>query len=278
MSNDNKSWEDLNVRNATLVCGITDSELKEILSIFDILYPLQQIRSVYEITEEINTELLEFLTYDNLKECLVNNQKSTHEVLRTANKLILNYCISIKLLVEKVEYFSKCNAVQAQKFRTLFSNIYDKELTYRFLMRLRNYIIHNEMPFSICRIGSNKTNIYIDRRELLKWKKWNTVRKDIEEMSDEINLYPFISTMRSLMYTIYINILAYYADGLFESYLKYGELLKKYKSEDLLFSKKTFDEISSEGNEGNIIALPIGKLTDFIKELEKVPNIEISYK
>ncbi|EHB5058572.1 TPA: hypothetical protein RD625_002766, partial [Enterococcus faecalis] len=68
------------------------------------------------------------------------------------------------------------------------------------------------------------------------------------------------------------------ADGLFESYLKYGELLKKYKSEDLLFSKKTFDEISSEGNEGNIIALPIGKLTDFIKELEKVPNIEISYK
>ncbi len=70
------------------------------------------------------------------------------------------------------------------------------------------------MPFSICRIGSNKTNIYIDRRELLKWKKWNTVRKDIEEMADEINLYPFISTMRSLMYTIYINILAYYADGL----------------------------------------------------------------
>ncbi len=27
----------------------------------------------------------------NLKECLVNNQKSTHEVLRTANKLILNF-------------------------------------------------------------------------------------------------------------------------------------------------------------------------------------------
>ncbi len=105
--------------------------------------------------------------------------------------------------MEKVEYFSKCNAVQAQKFRTLFSNIYDKELTYRFLMRLRNYIIHNEMPFSICTIGSNKTNIYIDRRELLKWKKWNTVRKDIEEMADEIIVSFYIYNEELNVYNLY---------------------------------------------------------------------------
>lgn len=41
-----------------------------------------------------------------------------------------------------------------------------------------------------------------------------------------------------------------------------------------MFSKKSFENLNTEGYEGNIIGLPINSLIQYIKELEKSPNIK----
>ncbi|MGX7150069.1 hypothetical protein [Enterococcus ureasiticus] len=258
-----------------IVDELSDVEFMHVLSIFDVNHSFKQIRQMYEITEEINTDLLDFLHFENLNKCLTDYSESAFKVMKTANKLILNYCTAIKLLIEKIEYFTRDNIERLEKFKTIFSSMYDNELSYRFLMRLRNYIIHNAMPFSTFTIGKKKTNVLLNKNELLKWGKWNKVKEDIEKMDEGINLYPIIEEMRSLMYTVYINVLDTYADDLFEAYTKHERLLEKYKADDLLFSSEPFQK---NIDLKNLIVLPISSLKDSIKELEKVPNICITYK
>ena len=132
MVDSNKILKNLKQKNVTLVCPISDSKLEENLGIFKVIYPFKQIR----------------VRLDNRR------NKSSDEVLRVANKLILNYQL------KKIEYFTKNDTNKDNRFNDMFSTMYDEELLYRFLIRLRNYIIYNEMPFSICTVGKGEANIF----------------------------------------------------------------------------------------------------------------------
>lgn len=138
-----------------------------------------QFKEIHDICLEENVDLMKFLSAKNLNEMLRLKGANTEKILQTGNKLLLNYCTVIKIMVEKIESFLKQKQPdKLEEFKKFCSNFYDNSFSYRFFMRLRNYIIHNGMPYTkIISSLEEDCNLYIDRENLLKWNGWSIVKK-----------------------------------------------------------------------------------------------------
>ncbi|HRN28032.1 MAG TPA: hypothetical protein PL018_07085 [Ignavibacteriaceae bacterium] len=96
----------------------------------------------------------------------------------------------------------------------LFSKTYDEFLGYRFLYRLRNYMQHFNLPIQSVAIRSETVDIPLkmvaftvepefDKLELLKFKKWSTVRPEIEKMKNNIACKPIVDNFHTAINTLH---------------------------------------------------------------------------
>ena len=80
---------------------------------------------------------------------------------------------------------------------------YDNNFSYRFLYRLRNFCLHKVLPISEFKVSIekpddhkleylNEINILVSRDELLAGDGWSTVRGDLENQKEQIDLVPHI--------------------------------------------------------------------------------------
>lgn len=239
-----------------------------------------QFNEIYGICLEGNLDLMKFLSAENLNTILRSKGVDREKVLQTGNKLLLNYCTVIKIMVEKIESFLKHKGSdKLYEFKKMCSNFYDNEFSYRFFMRLRNYIIHNEMPFTKITSSLYKDcNMYIDRNNLLKWAGWNTVKKDLEEMeNDDIAVQPLLLDIGSSIYAIYMQSLYYLAPDIINSLNNINKFCDKYNVIRFDFIEYENEEDFKNGKyEFHVV--PWGSMIQCIEELNKHPSINIRNK
>ena len=129
---------------------VSREEYDDFMANFKFYGQYHQFKEIHEICLESNLDLMNFLSVKNLNNILRTRNVNHEKILQTGNKLLLNYCTVIKIMVEKIESYLKHNkADEIDEFKTFCSNFYDNTFAYRFFMRLRNYIIHNGMPFKL---------------------------------------------------------------------------------------------------------------------------------
>ena len=68
-----------------------------------------QFKEIHEICLESNLDLMNFLSIKNLNNILRTRNVNREKILQTGNKLLLNYCTVIKIMVEKIESYLKHN-------------------------------------------------------------------------------------------------------------------------------------------------------------------------
>lgn len=236
-----------------------------------------QFKEIYDICLEGNLDLMKFLSAENLNTVLRSRGVDRSKVLQTGNKLLLNYCTVIKIMVEKIESFLKHKrSDKLDEFKKFCSNFYDNEFSYRFFMRLRNYIIHNGMPFTkIVSSLYKDCNLYIDRNTLLKWTGWNTVKKDLEEMeNDDITVQPFLLDIGSSIYAIYMQSLYYLAPDIINSLNNINQFMDKYNVTEFDFIEYENEEDFKRGKYAYRV-VPWKNIVECIEELNRHPNINI---
>lgn len=236
-----------------------------------------QFKEIYDICLEGNLDLARFLSAENLNTVLRSRGVDRSKVLQTGNKLLLNYCTVIKIMVEKIESFLKHNrADKLDEFKKFCSDFYDNEFSYRFFMRLRNYIIHNGMPFT--KIASSlykDCNLYINRNNLLEWTGWNTVKKDLEEMgNDDIAVQPLLLDLGSSIYAIYMQSLYYLAPDIISSLNNINKFIEKYNVTGFDFIEYENEEDFKNGKYTYRV-VPWKSMIECIEELNKHPSINI---
>lgn len=155
-----------------------------------------------------------YINAENMNNILRQKNLIKSKIIRTGNKMLLSYCASVKMLVEKIESFIKhnCTHKEFDDFKKFIRKVYDDNLSYRFVMRLRNYMIHCDMPITIAKTSiTDECGLYFNREELLKGKMWSTVREEIEKMPVEIDILPLFFEMPQLIRTIVDESRYYYA-------------------------------------------------------------------
>ncbi|HSH52552.1 MAG TPA: hypothetical protein VK982_12580 [Bacteroidales bacterium] len=86
-------------------------------------------------------------------------------------------------------------------YRHKFSEFYDKDFSFRFFAPLRNYVQHYGYPFSKIRYNSKIVNDYDEysvslltkKQDLLEFKKWSTIKTEIQKMDDEIDIPNYLN-------------------------------------------------------------------------------------
>ena len=143
-------------------------------------------------------------------------------------------------------------------------------------MRLRNYMIHNSMPFAKIELNLYKDcGIFMSKNELLKWDKWNTVKKDlIDYPNEDICIQPMLIEIGSALYSIYFYFLYILAPEVIQSYKNIMKFCEKYKVYDFSFVDFGCEEDLIKEN-FKLIMFPMSAMLDCISEIEKNPNITI---
>lgn len=94
--------------------------------------------------------------------------------------------------------------IEKSQVKKIFSNTYDKYFAYRFMARLRNYTQHFKLPIQGLNYSSKVINenekivAYsvdpkLKKSDLLKYKKWSSVKNEIEKLDDSIKCKPIIN-------------------------------------------------------------------------------------
>lgn len=255
---------------------ISQEEIDALFRSLSFLTTFQQVKQMQEICTEEYLDLRRFFMPATLSAQL---KKSAHHkaAIQTGNKLLFNYCSAIKLLVEKIERLLKNkDAVALAEFREFCSEKYDQNLSYRFLMRLRNYMTHNRMPLTKSSSSINEGgNLYMDRNELLKWKGWSTVRGDIEQLDPEIPVQPFLRNIRPIMNAVYLQGLYHLvALDTIEGLKDIEGFAKRHHVESFGFVTYDRDE---NGMAVNVTVHPIpwGDLAECVGDLNCHPSVSI---
>lgn len=123
------------------------------------------------------------------------------------NRLVINFLSSIfPFLDHSRECLSNENPEELENFDKLTNWYYDNYFSYRFLYKLRNYAQHVGMPI----VGIETLSEMLDpnplkvnhglktitlKKDLLKFKKWGTVKDEIPQLPEKINIDPYIDEM-----------------------------------------------------------------------------------
>ncbi|CQR56540.1 hypothetical protein [Paenibacillus riograndensis] len=108
-----------------------------------------------------------------------------------ANRLLINYLAAVSMFIDYGEkynskYFGK---ERMKKFQEKTSVFYDNHISYRFIVLMRNYVLHFGFPLSVIHQSESGTNGFFASREtLLKFKAWKHATEDIKKMSELISL------------------------------------------------------------------------------------------
>jgi hypothetical protein len=246
--------------------------------------------ALYELCEKT---YLSILSHDAaIKKDFPANRHRRYEYIEEAaqemNRLLLNYLAGFKTFVDHLSTrYTRLRRKESSfpsSFKKITAACYDRNFSYRFFYKLRNYIQHCEMPFRSMRIieqpapdGSEDIDISIcfDRDALLStYKKWGDVKADLERQPEQIELLPHLREFQSQVQLINIvvsNIEIALAVEPWQSINKLvQEVIKKYPSGKPMIGR--YIESESGKLKFDYIEFPFHTIRKFREKLKEIRN------
>ncbi|MBU3176502.1 hypothetical protein KPL47_08960 [Clostridium estertheticum] len=253
---------------------INENEVDELTISLDSLVYYKQIKNLYKIAVENGNELIKFL-----KSIYATNTKiplgDSEKVIMEGNRLIANYCSFIGMYIDQIEkVLSKIESKRIEEFRKTCSELYDKNIEYRFLVIMRNYIMHYDLPFTFYSESLYGRKLELRKEHLLKFSKWKQVKEDIIKMEDTINILPMLYPMNVNLTVIFFDFIYNIADKLLYAYQKAGDFVIKHKIKYPVIV--TYETIEAFKNgQVNVKFIDFKELQEALNDIKAHPKISL---
>lgn len=254
---------------------INENDVDELYNAFNILVHYKQIKNLYKISVENGNELIKFL-----KTIYTTNTKvplgATEKGIMEGNRLIANYCSFIGMYIDQIEkVLSKTENKRMVQFRKTCSELYDKNIEYRFLVIMRNYIMHYDLPFTHYSESFDGRKLEFSREHLLKFSKWKQVKEDIIKMNDTINVLPMLYPMNVNLTVLFFDFIYNIADKLLYAYQKAGEFVVKHEvASPVIVRYETIEEFKNGHMSVNFIDFK--ELQEAFNDIKAHPKITLN--
>jgi len=214
---------------------LTTTQFQEFKNAISEIEELNNIRRLHDFViindNEINTLLNSTLQELVSKSVSFNGVKRADcdKTFLNSNRLLLNYLSSIIIFIKHCETHLNRkfgdNSEIFLEFKKMLASFYDNSFAYRFLYHLRNYSQHCGLPLDSIQFTSEfdrennrikgTLKITFNRDKLLaNYKKWKTVKEDLEKMDTEFDVTPLLFEMTHNIKEIERNIELLHKDGL----------------------------------------------------------------
>jgi len=109
------------------------------------------------------------------------------------------------------------------------------------------------------------------RNELLKYGGWSTLRQELEQFPEKIDIAPYIIEAQAAISTLYLKSLETIAEQVFDSNRKLVELCKQNN-----ISAPIWIIVDDETNTQKLQKFPIQTIKDVISDLNEHPSYNIN--
>lgn len=252
---------------------VSQEELDGLKASYPNFEAFHRMTELKDVVIENGTDFKEWMQKDNIEKCYFNHI-STEKIVQTSNKLAFNFGASIgTFLYTEEKLLKKYKPGTEIKLEKLKSSFYDDNIEYRFWARFRNYVVHYALPYTGLEAdGANGIQVVCKRQHLLEFEKWSQVKKDIENMNENVDLSAMVEKMNVLIYALYINFYTYFAEEIGNATIKFGEFCKKHGTQNPVIVKAE-DLRKMEGI--CVQPLPRKELAQALKMLKENPNVKV---
>lgn len=253
------------------VSQISQQEYLQLFDYFKFTDFYHVCRSVEKMTMESADDLEKFF-YDLQQRGAPIDKSKMDKQLITGNKLFINFLSFIRTFIDVVKHaISQWSAAESDSFTKLNSELYDEFFGYRFFTRMRNYVIHYNMPLTIIEDTiSSGVSVYCVREQLLQYDGWSTVRKEIEQLPERIDISPYIVEAKVAISTLYLKSLETIVISALEASEKISEVCEKNK-----IISPVIVVVHDDAKAPTIKTFPLQSLREFFVDLKNHPNYEI---
>lgn len=206
-------------------------------------------------------------------------EEEPNNFLFESNRLFMNYLSMIRAYLDHIpSTLSKVIGSQAKvEFNEFLSKVYDNYFEYRFIYRLRNLAQHFDLPINLLRTFKDCSYVKIGRDHILNYDGWSTVKKEIENMGEEIPVLGLATTMNLVMKLVYFCAMDLYAEGMEKAHRWVERLQKEFKApECVLAVSNTIEDFKSDNYKTQHMGVQ-----DFIRsiyDMNEHPRINIKIK
>lgn len=229
-------------------------------------------RSMRDMTLESGTDLENFLkdVRTNNYSC---NETQLDSFLTTGNKLLISFLSFIKSYVDVVSNaISNISKVKLKDFQDFNRIMYDEFLGYRFLTRMRNYVIHYNMPLTaISNSISSGIAMTCSRDALLEYRGWSTLGQELVHFPEHIDIAPYIVEAQVAISTLHLKALETIAEQVFETNQNLIELCKQHD-----ISSPIWMVIDDETKAPTLQHFPLRTIKDIVSDLNEHPSYNIN--
>lgn len=173
--------------------------------------------------------------------------ESMNEILLNINRCFLNYLFSVRAFLDHTETkISRLYGKQSKSyllFKDACSEEYDKNFSYRFLYKLRNYSQHCGIPIEGIYLVSeekpvdsgiveNRLMVRFRKNTLLNYDSWGSLKQEIDSLEDEIEVVSIVANFSRSLDRINTVLLDDYKPVFMKSAEYIQELIKEVSSTD----------------------------------------------
>lgn len=177
---------------------------------------LGRIVSNYDYYEMLMSNVDEVLSVIHAFEAKRDSFVYSNEIepyVRELNRTFINALGSFACYLNHYEYVLKTkyddNSI-FDKFKKVCNTYFDSYFAYRFFYKLRNYVVHCNIPVTLLESTANcvEETFYIDVSELLEEFDWGKiVKEDLEGLEADIGVKDFITAVRGMLMNLNKDIL-----------------------------------------------------------------------
>ena len=255
-------------------------EIDEIIEKLDITRINKNIYNIYIMILENAKDFIMSIKISQDVNYIASKKINCDDILMRVNKAIFNYCSSFGMYIDVIEKnLSKISKDKVKSFQTKCKELYDNQLEYRFFAKLRNYIVHYDMPFDSHEINFENSRVICHKQHLLKFKGWKTVKYDIEKMDDEIDIVGMLKEMNKNLAIILLEFQALISDNIVNAYETVVKFMKKYNlTNEFSVIRDYSTEKKSRDENLTITCINLRELLQLMEELKHNPLVKIKEK
>ena len=251
---------------------ISESEYKNMKAWFDFAYFYHVCKSVTVMAMESGSDFLSFSK--QIKDSKKSYDDSELDaLLTTGNKFLINYLSFIKMFIDVISNsISKKDTMKLAEFQELNRKMYNHFWGYRFLTRLRNYVIHYDIPLSsVSGHATDGIELLCVRNNLLNYGGWSTLKAEIRKLSATFSVQSYIEDSMVALDTLYLKALETVVDDVVAANEKITGFCKKHEISSPVIL--VIDSIKEKKT--HIEKFPLNDMNGYFRDLSRHPSYNI---
>ncbi|CAM5184958.1 hypothetical protein UACE39S_01432 [Ureibacillus acetophenoni] len=231
-------------------------------------------KHLYQLIVRNGVELESYL--ESVKNEGTSLKETSDYIIFESNRLLMNYLSIIRTYDDHIssEISKTFDSQKKDEFKSFLSALYDEFFTYRFIVRLRNFAQHFDIPISSFTRNRDGNFVIMNKSHLLGYDGWSKVKKEIQEMDEEIFVQGLAHSMSGIMKNAYFYVMQLYAGNIINSCNWIAELQREFSGKAVMIASAESREAYKKG-QINFNPMDSQTFIDAIHDLNELPNVDI---